>query len=69
MLKQFLSQHFHSLDQAHLLYGLETLGSDQIEVFWQQAQRLSPSLLMQQRKLLSIDKKPIVSTPLKTLAC
>ena len=65
MLKQFLSQHFHSLDQAHLLYGLETLGSDQIEVFWQQAQRLSPSLLMQQRKLLSIDKKPIVSTPLK----
>lgn len=65
MLKQLLSQHFHSLDQTHLLHGLETLNSDQIKIFWQQAQRLGPSLLLEQRRLLDVDKKPILSTPLK----
>ena len=57
MLKQLLSQHFHSLDQAHLLHGLETLGSDQLKIFWQQAQRLDPSLLTEQRRLLDRNKK------------
>lgn len=65
MLKQLLSQHFHSLEQTHLLHALETLGSDQIEAFWQQAQPLNLSLLTEQRKLLNMDKTPILSTPLK----
>lgn len=65
MLKQLLSQHFHSLEQTHLLHALETLGSNQIEAFWQQAQRLNLSLLTEQRKLLSMDKKNLLSIPLK----
>ncbi|MFI0478646.1 MAG: hypothetical protein ACH349_05975, partial [Candidatus Rhabdochlamydia sp.] len=65
MLKQLLSQHFHSLEQTHLLHALETLGSNQIEAFWQQAQRLNLSLLTEQRKLLSMDKKNLLSMPLK----
>jgi UDP-N-acetylglucosamine/UDP-N-acetylgalactosamine diphosphorylase len=66
MLKQLLSQHFHSLGQAHLLHGLEALGSDQIKVFWQQAQRLDFSLLTEQRRLLDRNKKPSSFMPLKT---
>ncbi len=66
MLKQLLSQHFHSLEQTHLLHALETLGSDQIEAFWQQAQRLNLSLLTEQRKLLGMDKNFLLSMPLKT---
>ena len=65
MLKQLLSQHFHSLEQAHLLHALETLSTDQIEAFWQQAQHLNLSLLTEQRKLLGMEKKTLSSMPLK----
>lgn len=66
MLKQLLSKHFHSLDQAHLLHGLEMLADDQIEAFWQQAQRLDSSLLTEQRRLLNMNEKPILAIPLKS---
>jgi UDP-N-acetylglucosamine/UDP-N-acetylgalactosamine diphosphorylase len=59
MSKQLLSKHFDSLDQKHLLYGLERLRKDQVEAFWQQAKRLDQALLLEQRKLL--DKRSISS--------
>lgn len=61
MPKQLLSKHFDSLDQRHLLCGLKTLKKDQIEAFWQQAKRLDQALLLEQRKLLAMDKRSISS--------
>lgn len=62
MLKQLLSKHFNSLDQPHLLYGLEMLKKDQLEAFWQQAKRFDPSLLLEQRKLLAMDQRASLPT-------
>lgn len=58
MLKQFLSKWCKSLNQEHLLYGLETLENDQLEAFWQQAKRFDLALLQEQRRLL--DKKSVL---------
>lgn len=60
MLKQLLSKRFTSLNQEHLLHGLETLTNDQVEAFWQQAKRFDLSLLQEQRRLLKLNKKSIV---------
>lgn len=60
MLKQLLSKRLDSLNQTHLLYGLETLKNAQLEAFWQQAEKLDHTLLLKQRQLL-VNKKPVLT--------